>query len=98
MYCNHCGKKIPNDAVVCTKCGRQVKPLNKQKSEEKKPVNPWKTTEINLLCFGSILMPLLGYGAGIYGIIKNDGKKGQGWLLVALAVISTIFWIALLGA
>lgn len=23
-YCKHCGGKIPFDAVICTKCGRQV--------------------------------------------------------------------------
>ncbi|WP_142413044.1 TM2 domain-containing protein [Hathewaya massiliensis] len=26
-YCKHCGEKIPADAVICTKCGRQVEEL-----------------------------------------------------------------------
>ena len=26
-YCKHCGEKIPEDAVICTKCGRQVEEL-----------------------------------------------------------------------
>lgn len=26
-FCKHCGEKIPADAVVCTKCGRQVEEI-----------------------------------------------------------------------
>lgn len=26
-FCKHCGEKIPVDAVICTKCGRQVEEL-----------------------------------------------------------------------
>lgn len=27
-FCKHCGEKIPSDAVICTKCGRQVEDIN----------------------------------------------------------------------
>lgn len=27
-YCKHCGEKIPEDAVICTKCGRQVEQIS----------------------------------------------------------------------
>ena len=27
-FCKHCGEKIPEDAVICTKCGRQVEQIN----------------------------------------------------------------------
>jgi restriction system protein len=26
-FCKHCGEKIPEDAVICTKCGRQVEEI-----------------------------------------------------------------------
>lgn len=26
-FCKHCGEKIPADAVICTKCGRQVEEI-----------------------------------------------------------------------
>lgn len=26
-FCKYCGEKIPEDAVICTKCGRQVEEL-----------------------------------------------------------------------
>lgn len=34
-FCKHCGEKIPYDAVICTKCGRQVEQL-----EQTAPVQP----------------------------------------------------------
>ena len=27
-FCRQCGEKIPEDAVICTKCGRQVEQIN----------------------------------------------------------------------
>lgn len=33
-FCKHCGEKIPVDAVVCMKCGRQVEELKRDKSEQ----------------------------------------------------------------
>lgn len=29
-FCKHCGEQIPADAVICTKCGRQVETVNKE--------------------------------------------------------------------
>ena len=33
-FCKHCGKKIPEDAVICTKCGRQVEEIKKSGSDQ----------------------------------------------------------------
>ncbi len=27
-FCKHCGEKIPFDAILCTKCGRQVEEMH----------------------------------------------------------------------
>ena len=27
-YCKHCGERIPIDAIICTRCGRQVEEMN----------------------------------------------------------------------
>lgn len=32
-FCKHCGEKIPEDAIICTKCGRQVEELKKGSNE-----------------------------------------------------------------
>ncbi len=29
-YCKHCGARIPEDAVVCTSCGRQVEAVRNE--------------------------------------------------------------------
>ena len=26
-FCKYCGEKIPEDAIICTKCGRQVEQI-----------------------------------------------------------------------
>ena len=32
-FCKHCGEKIPEDAIICTKCGRQVEELKSNKPD-----------------------------------------------------------------
>lgn len=32
-FCQHCGQKIPKDAVICTCCGRQVEELKNSQSQ-----------------------------------------------------------------
>ncbi len=33
-FCKHCGEKIPVDAIICTKCGRQVEEVKKTGSDQ----------------------------------------------------------------
>lgn len=33
-FCKHCGEKIPLDAVICTKCGRQVEEIKKSGNDQ----------------------------------------------------------------
>lgn len=33
-FCKHCGEKIPVDAVICTKCGRQVEEIKQGGNEQ----------------------------------------------------------------
>lgn len=33
-FCKHCGEKIPEDAVICAKCGRQVEEIKKGSSDQ----------------------------------------------------------------
>ena len=32
-FCKHCGEKIAEDAILCTKCGRQVEDINKNNNQ-----------------------------------------------------------------
>ena len=29
-YCKYCGEKIPEDAIICTHCGRQVEQIKNE--------------------------------------------------------------------
>ena len=33
-FCKHCGEKIAEDAILCTKCGRQVEDINKNNNQK----------------------------------------------------------------
>lgn len=33
-FCKYCGKKIPDEAIICTKCGRQVEEIKKSGGEQ----------------------------------------------------------------
>ena len=33
-FCRHCGGKIPEDAVICTLCGRQVEEINQNNAAQ----------------------------------------------------------------
>lgn len=33
-FCKHCGEKIPVDAVICVKCGRQVEEIKNEASPQ----------------------------------------------------------------
>ena len=33
-FCKHCGEKIPEDAIICTKCGRQVEDIKKLNNDQ----------------------------------------------------------------
>ena len=36
-FCKHCGQKIPEDAVICTQCGRQVEELRQAAPVQAQP-------------------------------------------------------------
>ena len=38
-FCKYCGEKIPEDAVICSKCGRQVEELKRTKEEQQIVIN-----------------------------------------------------------
>lgn len=33
-FCKHCGAKIPDDAILCTACGRQVEDIKQETSAQ----------------------------------------------------------------
>lgn len=74
-FCKHCGGKIPEDAVICTLCGRQVEEINKNAQPSivinNENTNTNANTNIN--------------GAAMYGRLKNK------WVALALCVFLGFF-------
>ena len=63
-FCKFCGEKIHIDAVICTKCGRQVEELKKQGGEQIIINN-------NNSASSSAASSAANYGGGYVGYPKN---------------------------
>ena len=73
MFCPHCAKEIPDDAVVCMGCGRAVQPLRQTISQ---PVvqSGWSLKTVAFLLYGSAILPPIGWIAGIVGLFKAETR------------------------
>lgn len=87
MFCTRCGNEVPNDAVVCTKCGVATENFAKGGS-----VSQGVIVSGYVLAF---LVPLIGGIVGLYLLLKNEAGHGIG--ILVLAVCSFFFWMGVLG-
>lgn len=99
-FCKYCGEKIPEDAVICTKCGRQVEEIKQNQpnvvinntntnSNVNKNVNAGFGREKNKWV-ALILCIFLGYiGAHKF----YEGKAGMGILYIFTIGLFGIGWI-----
>ena len=44
-FCKFCGEEIDSDAIICIKCGRQLKTIKKENNDESKKINESKYDE-----------------------------------------------------
>jgi len=78
-FCKNCGAEVNDKAVVCVKCGvaLEVKPKGEA----------WSTGAMIALVIGSLLIPLVGLGFGLWGRGQPD-KKDQANILLILGLVS----------
>ena len=88
MFCKQCGSEIPDNAVVCVKCG-----VGTDNFEKKSEVSNGVLTAGYVL---AALMPLIGGIIGIYVMVK--GKAGHGIGMLVLALFMFFFWIGFMEA
>ncbi len=100
-FCKHCGSKIPEDAVICTACGRQVEEINNANTNTAtpKPSNQKNKWVAFLLCF---FLGYLGahrfydrkYFTGILYLLTG-GFFGIGWIIDTIAILfrPTIYYV-----
>ena len=97
-FCKHCGTKIPEDAVICTACGRQVEELKTSSANNPSIVinnansnaNMNSNTNVASLRMGKaknkwVALVLCGF-LGFFGAHKfYEGKIGTGVLYLCTA-------------
>ena len=99
-FCKHCGEKIPEDAVICTKCGRQVEEL--KQSQPNVVINN-TNTNTNTVQTTTAGYPgrqknkwvalLLCFFLGVFGAHKfYEGKIGMGILYLFTMGLFGIGW------
>lgn len=101
-FCKHCGAKIPEDAVLCTACGRQVEKLEQETTQPNIVINNENVSSnknVNVNSAGGkaknkwvafCLCFFLGYlGAHKF----YEGKIGMGILYLLTAGLFGIGWI-----
>lgn len=101
-FCKHCGGKIPQDAVICTLCGRQVEVPQQAQQPTQVIVNNSNVntnTNTNVNAVGGKLKNkwvafVLCFFLGFLGAHKfYEGKTGMGVLYLLTCGLCGIGWV-----
>ncbi len=100
-FCKHCGGKIPEDAVVCTLCGRQVEELRQAAPVPQQIYVNNSNNNSNYAVAGGMGTPknkwlalLLCFFLGFLGIHRfYEGKIGTGILYLLTGGLFCVGWI-----
>lgn len=102
-FCKYCGEKIPADAVICTKCGRQVEELRQAPQATPNIIinNANNNANTNVNAVGGFDKPknkwvafFLCFFLGYIGAHKfYEGKAGMGVLYLFTGGLFGIGWI-----
>lgn len=76
-FCKYCGEKIPEDAIICTKCGRQVEELKRNNENNQIIINNNNSAS----AAASASAVATGYGYG-------HGKQKNKWVALALCILT----------
>lgn len=76
-FCKYCGEKIPEDAIICTKCGRQVEELKRNNENNQIIINNNNSAS----AAASASAVATGYGYG-------HGKQKNKWVALVLCIFT----------
>ena len=103
-FCKFCGKLLPEDAVICTACGRQVETIKQESSAAPQIIinnsnnNSNVNTNVNggrpqKMCNKWVSL-ILCFFFGVLGVHKfYEGKIGKGILYLFTAGLFGIGWL-----
>lgn len=102
-FCKHCGAKIPEDAVICTACGRQVEEMQSASNAQPQIVINNENNNVNSnvnanvvgrkLCNKWVSLCLCIF-LGFFGAHKfYEGKGGMGIIYIFTVGLFGIGWI-----
>ena len=101
-FCKHCGAKIPEDAILCTACGRQVEEM-KGTAQPSIVINNENTNaNMNMNMMGGMLgrprnkwvALVLCLLLGFVGAHKfYEGRAGMGILYIFTGALFGIGWV-----
>ena len=74
MYCKHCGQKLEEDSIFCTKCGMPVQQKEKKAKSGKRNQNKKKIAKPVAL---AVVVTAAGIGCKIYMEKGTPENKGQ---------------------
>ena len=83
-FCKHCGVKIPEDAVICTACGRQVEDIKTSAAQPNIVINNDNHT-VNSNVNSNVNKNTVG--AGVY----RTGKAKNKWVARVLCAVFGFF-------
>ena len=100
-FCKFCGEKIPEDAILCTKCGRQVEEMKKGSDPQQIVINNSNNNVNTNVNAGIGVKPKNKWVAlalciclGYFGAHKfYEGKSGMGVLYLFTFGLCGIGWI-----
>lgn len=78
MYCKHCGQKLEEDSIFCTKCGMPVQQKEKKAKSGKRNQNKKRTAKpVALAVVLTVVVTAAGIGCKIHMEKGTPENKGQ---------------------
>lgn len=94
MYCRYCGKKLKDNAVICTGCRRPVDPIAAARADA--DAGPtWSFPVMAGLILATLPLPPIGLVFGFMGL-RSVSKKAQGAVLLTVATFAILLWLAII--
>ncbi len=92
MFCPKCGKQIPDDAVLCTGCGRMVQPFGKPSAPQTIVPDEGGAKSISILALilALLAVPVAPIVLSIVGLAKYGSTQYRGTFIFTL--IFSIVW------